>query len=130
MAGEHAFLLTLVYSLCQSWSACSGQNICSLSRLSKRGRAICWILSWSEPDEPGGGFGTLVYDTLRSADPADFASSGTCIESDGSGLTTIDNTSPAPGVLWAYLIRPENDCGQGTLGKATDGPRPPAVRCP
>jgi len=76
-------------------------------------------LSWTEPLDPGGATSSLRYDTLRSADPADFVSAATCVESnDGADRTATDTQRPDPGQVFYYLIRAENDCpsGSGSLG--------------
>jgi len=52
------------------------------------------------------------------------------VESDDASDEQADATvDPAPGEVHFYLVRPENECGEGPLGNATSGPRPPAPSC-
>jgi hypothetical protein len=88
-------------------------------------------LTWNEPVELGG---TLVrYDTLRSADPGDYLTAVTCVESDdGSDRLASDGGTPLPGLPFYYLVRAENDCalGQGSLGRRTNGSEREGSSCP
>jgi hypothetical protein len=71
--------------------------------------------TWSPPLEPGNTSGSVLYDTLRSANSSDF-DSAECLETDGADLTAYDATPPAVGTLLFYLVRAENACGEGDLG--------------
>ncbi|UCH33674.1 MAG: hypothetical protein JSV65_14035, partial [Armatimonadota bacterium] len=79
-------------------------------------------LSWTAPVEPGAT--TVVYDTIRSAEPADFITSADCVESnDGADTMATDPEVPLTNSLFAYLVRAENDCptSQGPLGTDSAG---------
>ena len=76
-------------------------------------------LSWTAPVDLGGN--SVVYDTIRSLDPADFETAAECVESDdGVDTMSSDGDPLAPGAVVFYLIRAENDCpgilSQGPLG--------------
>ena len=68
----------------------------------------------------------VVYDTLRtrgftSAAANDFAN-GLCLEgNDGSNKLAVDKDIPAVGEVFFYLVRSENDCSEGTLGRDSAG---------
>jgi hypothetical protein len=75
-------------------------------------------LVWLAPDDLGGF--SVVYDTLRSEAAGDFGIAvSACVESDESDRFTADRVTPDPGQTLYFLIRPENDCGHGSLGQAT-----------
>jgi N-acetylneuraminic acid mutarotase len=77
-------------------------------------------ISWS-PASPGGT--TVLYDTLRSDRAGDFVSAGTCVESGGADLSSIDATLPPPGEVFHYFVRPRNACGASPSARA-------ALSCP
>lgn len=81
-------------------------------------------LVWDEPLDRGGEAGGLYYDTLRSTDSADFMSA-LCVETDdGPNRTATDPETPAPGEVFYYLVRSDNDCpGSGPLGDGNGAPR-------
>jgi len=86
---------------------------------------------WSEPLDAGGT--TPVYDTLRSSDPANHVTGAFCVESDeGSDREASDTDEPAPGVVWHYLVRAQNDCpeGAGDLGHDSNGAERSGRTCP
>lgn len=86
---------------------------------------------WSAPSATGGVPGSALYDTILSPDSADFLSGGVCIETDdGSDLEASAPTDPPSGVVWFFLARAENDCGEGSTGSGSSGPRPVAASCP
>jgi hypothetical protein len=88
-------------------------------------------LAWSEPLEPGGTM--LLYDTLRSSDPADYVTGAVCVEFDeGSDREATDTDVPASGDVFHYLVRAQNDCpeGQGPLGQDSNGTDRQARPCP
>ena len=72
-------------------------------------------ITWDPPAEPGNASGTVLYDTVRSSDPTDF-DTGTCVETDDTDLTAGDPAAPPPGTGLYYLVRAQNDCGNGDLG--------------
>jgi hypothetical protein len=90
-------------------------------------------MTWDPPLEPGNASGSVVYDALRSSDSSDFGSAG-CIESNDNDRTVDDLSTPGPGIIWYYLVRAENDCGNGNLGawgEPPDGLYPREARsCP
>jgi hypothetical protein len=80
-------------------------------------------LEWAPPADPGGVAGSLLYDTLRSGDPADFGAAATCLETDdGSDTEATDPEVPTAGSVFYYLVRAENACpaGSGLLGSGED----------
>jgi hypothetical protein len=83
-------------------------------------------LTWVPPMEIGGV--SIVYDTLRSSVAADFVSVGTivCVESDdGTDTSSNDPGAPANDVVYFFLVRSGNACGDGPLGNdSADDPRP------
>jgi len=62
-----------------------------------------------------------VYDVLRSDASNDFGASALCLESDDGDTSAVDASTPAAGVVQYYLVRPENNCGAGTLGGSRTG---------
>ncbi|MEW5763670.1 MAG: S8 family serine peptidase [Acidobacteriota bacterium] len=82
------------------------------------------VLSWQAPSAPGGT--EVVYDLLRSADPADF-SAAVCVASGTAALTASDGDAPS-GVAY-YLVRSRNACG-ASLGTRSDGAPRSAPSCP
>ena len=95
--------------------------------------AVGWpdrdTLAWSPPLNPGAA--TLLYDVIRSGDPADFAT-GSCVATDLGATAATASGAPAPAELFAYLVRAENGCplGAGDLGSASDGMPRTATGCP
>ena len=88
-------------------------------------------LIWNESAPMGGT--SVRYDTLRSADPGDFVSATTCVESDDeTDRQAIDSAPVPPGTTFYYLIRGENDCplGAGSLGQDSDGSERVGLGCP
>jgi hypothetical protein len=69
--------------------------------------------------------GTTRYDVIRSNAPDDFRrtqSGATCVESDdGADTTAVDTAVPAPGGIYFYLVRAENECGAGPLSPTQTG---------
>jgi len=87
-------------------------------------------LRWDPPLLPGAV--SILYDTIRSDDVADFDTLATCIETDdGSDLLALDSQAPSSGSAFYYLVRAENGCpsGQGSLGPGDGGARS-ARSCP
>ncbi len=72
-------------------------------------------ISWA-PAAPNGL--TVVYDTLRSELASDFLAAGTCVEPEGADETAFDDSTPAAGGIFHYLVRARNACGYGPLGPA------------
>jgi hypothetical protein len=87
-------------------------------------------LAWTAPADPGAI--SIVYDVLRSGDPADFVTGAVCIASDTMTETAADISSPLRGEAFFYLVRAENDCpgGQGSLGTDSSGTPRPGRSCP
>ena len=87
-------------------------------------------LQWA----PAGGGTTALYDTLRSPNPANFTTGGTCVESDGPDTVTTDGTNVAVGSAFFYLVRAQNACpselGQGALGNSSAGQARSGRLCP
>ena len=88
-------------------------------------------LEWTAPLEPGGTV-PVDFDTLRSLDPTDFTgaiaslgptapATASCVEANGSDMSSTDSTDPGPGVTFYYLILPHNDCGNGSGGTQSNG---------
>jgi len=77
-------------------------------------------LFWSAPGNPGGV--SLRYDTLSSTWPPGFGSPAfaECVGIDETGEQIQDGTTPPPGGVLYYVVRPENSCG-GTIGAGSDG---------
>ncbi len=74
---------------------------------------------------------TTLYDVIRSTNPADFVGgTATCLESNDGDFQAIDNTNPAAGQAFFYLIRGKNDCGAGSLGFRTSGVERTGRNCP
>jgi hypothetical protein len=69
-------------------------------------------LSWLPSAAPGGT--TVLYDVLRSGDPADF-DNPSCVETAGTDTVATEPSDPPTGQLFCYLVRARNTCG-GTLG--------------
>ena len=69
------------------------------------------------------------YDLVRSATPNGFGG-GACTETNGSDGDTFDPGTPALGSGFYYLVRAENACGQGTLGRQSNGTSRAGVSCP
>jgi len=87
-------------------------------------------LVWQEPEDPGCLSGGILYDTLRADHPWDFPA-GFCVESDDSGdQQAVDPIPPAAGQAWYYLVRAENGCGEGSLGRRSDGTERSGRPCP
>ncbi len=87
--------------------------------------------SWTPPASLGGL--AVVYDALRTANPADFVGAATCVESnDGSNTIAVDASLPAAGTAFFYLVRAENACpsGQGVLGTNSSGTAISGRNCP
>lgn len=87
--------------------------------------------SWTPPASLGGL--AVVYDALRTGNPADFVAAATCVESnDGSNTIAVDASLPASGTAFFYLVRAENACpsGQGILGTNSSGTAISGRTCP
>jgi len=85
--------------------------------------------SWIPPASLGGL--AVVYDALRTANPADFVAAAACVESnDGSNTIAADASLPATGTAFFYLVRAEDSCGQGSLGTSSSGVARTGRTCP
>ena len=81
-------------------------------------------LAWSPPVDPGG-TAVPLYDVVRST-TSDF-SAVSCVETDIPGTTASD--ADIPGLVYRYLVRVKNGCGDNTgLDAAGDARVTPA--CP
>jgi len=69
------------------------------------------------------------YDVVRANTPNGFATA-TCAETNGSNSGSFDSAVPAAGAGFYYLVRAENACGQGTLGRTFSGAARTGVSCP
>ena len=90
------------------------------------------VLDWDAPADSGGLL-SIVYDVLRSDDPADFVAGAVCLESnDGANRTAVDNSTPSSGQSRYFLVRGENACptGPGILGYDSDGVERSGRVCP
>ncbi len=89
-------------------------------------------MTWDAPAAVGANLAP-VYDLLRSGLPNDFSAVAICVESDdGADRMATDASDPAPGELYHYLVRAENDCptGPGDLGDDSAGLERPGRSCP
>jgi len=87
------------------------------------------LLRWSAPVDRGSVH--LRYDLLRSSEAYDFVVASTCLESDDSDRAAADGAVPAPGGLFHYLVRVENDCpGAGNMGRDSLGFPRSGLSCP
>lgn len=89
-------------------------------------------LSWEAPLEPGAT--SIVYEALRSQNPANFLSSTVCLpDGDTTDTTLVDaSADPSAGGCWYYDVRGRNACpaGVGPLGQDSNNiPREGRV-CP
>jgi hypothetical protein len=90
-------------------------------------------ISWTAPASLGGTAASILYDTVRSANPSNFVGAGFCVETNnGPNTTAADPVPPAIGSRFYYLIRGENACpsGQGSLGNQSNGTPRTARTCP
>jgi hypothetical protein len=85
-------------------------------------------LTWRAPPKRGAVF--LRYDVLRSNLPSDFVFAATCIEGDETDRSASDAQDPAPGTLFHYLVRVENDCPASTMGADSAGRPRQGRACP
>jgi len=70
-------------------------------------------ITWTLPDCPGGSVSSLLYDTIRSTNRADFVNGAVCVEANGSDMTSTDNQNPPVGQAFYYIVSPENGCSSG-----------------
>jgi hypothetical protein len=70
-----------------------------------------------------------TYDLVRANAPNAFGSAA-CVESLGSDDDSYDPAVPAAGAGFYYLVRANNACGQGTLGRQASGAARTGVSCP
>jgi hypothetical protein len=89
-------------------------------------------LTWTAPPAPGADL--LLYEVLRSPDPADFTGSTVrCLDDANPADTSVtDSINPLPRKLYAYLIRGVNHCpaGVGPLGYDSAGIARIGMSCP
>ncbi len=87
-------------------------------------------LVWAAPAQSGAT--TLLYDLIRSHDPADFVSASACVAADSPMPIATDTSLPAPARSFFYLVRAQNGCpsGEGPLGNRSDGSPRTARSCP
>jgi hypothetical protein len=86
-------------------------------------------LSWNPPSDPGQSSGSLAYDTLRTESATSFGAAS-CLESGETDLIASDPEVPPSSAVYHYLVRPENGCGEGSLGEASDGAERAGSTCP
>ena len=89
-------------------------------------------MTWDAPVAIGGTVAPY-FDLLRSDLAGDFTAAAVCVETDdGTDMTAIDTSDPAPGGLFHYLVRAENACptGPGDLGDGSSGQERPGRSCP
>lgn len=84
-------------------------------------------LSWAEPSEPGAT--QLSYDTVVSGDSADFVTSATCVESNGTDTVAQHTTTPGSGEVFYFLVVAENTCGVGSAGSGSSGTARSVLDC-
>ena len=70
-----------------------------------------------------------AYDLIRASTPNGFGAA-TCVETNGSDGDSFEPATPAAGGAFYYLVRAENACGQGTLGRQFNGTERTGVSCP
>lgn len=90
-------------------------------------------LTWLAPANPGGQLVAIVYDAIRSVNPADFVASASCLGTAGASVTTTsDSSDPGAGGVFFYLVRATNACpaGDGPLGTRSNGTPRTARACP
>jgi N-acetylneuraminic acid mutarotase len=112
---------------------CSDSNIAiwgTPSEVLNVGFSDSITLGWSAPAAPGAA--SLLYDVLRSANPADFTGGATCLVPDSPLLSATDTATPASGATLNYLVRPQSGCpsGSGPLGKSSAGVPRTGLSCP
>jgi hypothetical protein len=71
-------------------------------------------LTWALPDCPGGAASSLLYDTIRSTNRADFVNNAVCVEANGADTTSTDAQNPPLGQAFYYIVSPENGCAAGS----------------
>jgi hypothetical protein len=76
-------------------------------------------LLWNRASYASGG--APVYDALRSLAADDFDLGGTCLATDVGVTSAVDGGTPAAGEVFHYLVRPQNECGVGSLGAGRSG---------
>jgi hypothetical protein len=88
-------------------------------------------LTWEPPADTGQLIPSLLYDTLRAGDAADFMGA-TCLDADGTDRVATDSASPPSAAVFFYLSRAQNSCGEGDLGSWGSGQAAhrQAVTCP
>jgi hypothetical protein len=73
--------------------------------------------------------GAGAFDLVRADAPNAFATA-VCVETDGSDDDSFDPAVPLAGAGFYYLVRAENSCGQGSLGRTSAGAERTGVSCP
>jgi hypothetical protein len=91
------------------------------------------VFEWDAVLDPGGT--QLSYEVLRSANPANFVTSTTCMPDGDSTDTEINEPAvPPAGALWCYLVRAVNGCpageSDGLLGRDSSNVPRGAAQCP
>jgi N-acetylneuraminic acid mutarotase len=87
-------------------------------------------LGWLAPADPGAA--VIGYDLLRSPNPGDFVSSGSCLPVAPGATSAIDPDTPPPNGFFFYLVRAKNACpaGLGSLGSGSNGTPRAGKFCP
>jgi hypothetical protein len=69
------------------------------------------------------------FDLVRADAPNAFGSA-VCVETNGSDDDSFDPATPAAGAGFYYLVRADNACAQGSLGRTSAGAARTGVSCP
>jgi len=87
-------------------------------------------LTWDEPPLPGAI--QVLYDVIRSDDPAEFFFGAGCVASGLTNRIAEDDDPVASGAVRYFLVRATNACisSNGTVGSDSNGSERPALHCP
>ncbi len=112
------------------WAVPSEARLLTLSHDPAAGPRGATTLTWTVPALPGAK-AAVLYDALRSGDPADFEQAAACLEANGPDTVAVDDAEPASGAVAYYLVRAENGCAAdgGSLGESSSGEPRTARSC-
>lgn len=85
------------------------------------------ILTWSEPEQPGGS--VARYEVLRATAVGDLEGSGSCVTATEETWAE-DVLNPFEGTVHFFLVRATNTCGAGSLGTDSAGVPRAGPTCP